>query len=98
MLISGIDVMHAGIATHYCESVKLTELEQALINLENIDDIGNVLNKFCPKIDSVFSLAAHFEQINRCFDASTVEDILKNLEEDETEWAKQTIKVMTEIN
>lgn len=90
--------MHAGIATHYCESVKLAELEQALINLENIDDIGNVFNKFCPKFDSVFSLAACFEQINRCFDASAVEDILNNLEGDESEWAKQTIKVITRSN
>lgn len=89
----GIDVLHGGIATHYCESTKVAELERVLINLENVDDIENVLNEFCPKIVSAFSLAAHIDQINKCFSASKVEEILSNLEEDGSDWAKNTIKV-----
>lgn len=89
----GIDALHGGIATHYCESTRISELEQALVNLKNADDIENVLNKFCPKIDLEFSLARHLNQINRCFDASTIEAILSNLEKDDTAWARQTIMV-----
>lgn len=85
--------MYGGIATHYCESGRIAELEQALINLENVNDIEHVLNTFCPKNDLEFSLAKYLPQINKCFNASTVEEILKNLEEDGTEWAKETIKV-----
>lgn len=85
--------MHGGIATHYCESSRISELEQALINLENVNDIECVLDKFCPKTDLEFSLAKYLPQINKCFSASTIEGILKNLEEEDTEWAKETIKV-----
>lgn len=85
--------MHGGIATHYCDSSKIRKLEKALIDLENVDDVEKVLDEFCPKINSEFSLAKHFDQINRCFSAPTVEGILNNLEEDGTDWAKETIKV-----
>lgn len=85
--------MHAGIATHYCDSRKIGDLEQALIDLENVDGIEMVLNEYCPKINSTFSLAKHLDQINRCFSASTVEAILSNLEEDGSDWAKKTIQV-----
>lgn len=85
--------MYAGIATHYCDSTKIDELEKALIALENVDDIENVLNEFCPNIESEFSLAKHMEQINKCFSASTVEGILNKLQEDGSEWAQQTIEV-----
>lgn len=90
--IVGIDVLHGGIATHYCESVRISQLEQALINLENVNDIEKVLDKYCPKIEAEFSLAKHLPLINKCFSSSTVEDILKNLEIDGSKFAKNTIQ------
>lgn len=89
----GIDALYGGIATHYCDSSKILELEKALIDLDNANDVENVLNEFCPKIQSEFSFAKHLDRINRCFSAPTVEAILKNLEKDGTEWAIDTIKV-----
>lgn len=89
----GMDSLHGGIATHYCHSSKIRELEQALIKLENMADIDNVLNEFCPKIQSEFSLAKYLPQINKCFSASTIEGILSNLEKDGSDWAKRTVKV-----
>ena len=94
LVCKGIDALHGGIATHYCESAQIPELEQALINLDNVNDIETVLNKFCPKTNQEFSLAKYLPQINKCFNASTVEDILENLKEDGSEWAHDTIKVM----
>lgn len=85
--------MHSGIATHFCPSDKLQALEQALINLENVDEIERVLNDFCPHVAGEFSLAKYFKQINACFSASSIEEILLNLEMDGSDWAKQTIKV-----
>lgn len=92
------DVLYAGIATHYCESSKIPELEQALIGTKNNSDVENVLNKFCPKVNSEFNLANYQAQIDRCFNATTVEKILKNLESDKSEWAQQTRKVMNHFN
>lgn len=91
----GIDTLYAGIATHFCRSEKIHALEQALIDLENADDVECILNDFCtPMIDGgEFSLAKYLEQIDTCFSASTIEAILLNLENDGSDWAKQTIKV-----
>lgn len=35
-----------------------------------------------------------FEAINRCFKGSTVEEIFRDLEEEGTEWSRQTLKVL----
>lgn len=92
-IILGQDVFNAGLATHYCPSVKLPQLERALLDLKNTVDIDNVINKLCSNPSSEFNLSKHLDQINKCFDASSVEEVLCNLEKDNTQWAKQTIKV-----
>lgn len=86
-------MLHAGIATHYCESAKIPEMEKALLNLKNAKNIDSVINDYCSVPDSEFTLAKHLDQINECFDASSVEEILTNLEKEDSDWAKQTIKV-----
>lgn len=85
--------MYAGIATHFCRSDKIHALEQALINLENANEVERILNDFCPPVDGEFSLAKYLEQIDACFSASSIEEILLNLENDGSDWAKQTTKV-----
>lgn len=85
--------MHAGIATHFCRSEKIHALEQALINLEDSNEIEHVLDEFCPPVDGELSFAKYLEQIDTCFSASSIEEILLNLESDGSDWAKQTIKV-----
>lgn len=85
--------MYAGIATHFCPSQKIPALEQALINSENGNEIEDVLNEFCPHVNGEFSLAKYREQIDTCFSASTIEEILLNLENDGSDWALQTIRV-----
>lgn len=88
----GEDVWHAGIATHFCHSSKLPDIEKALLALKNPGEVERVLNQFCPIPKSEFSLSKHLEQI-KSFSASSVEGIIKNLEEDNSKWAKQTIEV-----
>lgn len=91
----GPDVFHAGVATHYCESAKIPELEAALLSSKNTDNVANVLNDLCPKPQTEFVLAKHLDQINKSFAAPSMEGILNNLEKDNSEWAKQTIKVFS---
>lgn len=90
---TGQDVLHAGVATHYCESATIPEIEKALLELKNTKDVDSVMNDFCPKPKSEFVLAKHLDQINTTFNAPTVEGILSNLEKDGSEWAQNTIKV-----
>lgn len=89
--ILGKDVLHAGIATHYCESAKIPDLEDSLLHSGN--DVEAVINDFCPKVQSEFGMAKNLDQINECFDAVSVEEILSKLQNDNSEWAKKTIKV-----
>lgn len=88
------DVYHAGIATHYCDSAKIPDLEQNLLHLDDANKAEEIINAFCPKTQSEFSLFKNLDQINDCFDATSVEEILEKLEKDDSEWATKTIKVL----
>lgn len=93
----GQDVLHAGIATHYCESANIPEIEKALLSLSDTTNVDNVINEFCPKPKSEFVLAKHLEQIDKSFNATSVEDILSNLKADNSNWAQQTVKVCNKL-
>lgn len=88
--LKGKDVLKSGIATHYCESSKLASLESDLVASNGFADVEATLAKYSVKDDSEFVLAKNLAQINRCFDASTVEEIIENLEKDGSEWARKT--------
>lgn len=91
--LKGEDVHKAGIATHFCESSQILELEKALLDIKDVDDVDKVLKSFHKVSDKDFVLTPHLEQINRCFSANSVEEIYSNLERDGSEWAQKTIKV-----
>lgn len=87
-------MLHAGIATHFCESSKIPELEKTLLSLKNTSDVDKVVQDFCPKPKSEFTFAKHLDKINNIFTATSIEEILNNLEKDNSEWAKQTNKLI----
>lgn len=92
--LKGKDVLAVGVATHYCESAKIPQVERALLELKHPDDAGKLLDQLCPvESASEFSLAKHLNQINQCFSAPTIEGILTNLEKDGSDWAQKTIQV-----
>lgn len=93
--LRGRDVQKAGIATHFCESAKIPELEEALVKAD-VKQIGTILDKFSPKDDYEFSLQKKMTLINRCFSAKSVEEIIQNLKKDGSEWANETINVRFE--
>lgn len=91
--LRGADVFHAGISTHYCDSSKIPELETALLNCPDADEVPDLLQKFHSKPEKPFSLEPFLDQINKSFNASSVEEIISNLEKDDSDWAKKTLKV-----
>lgn len=76
----------------------MPDIEKALLSLDNSNEVEDVLNRFCPKPNTQFTLNKHLDQINKTFDAGSVEEILSNLEKDGSEWAKKTIKVRISVN
>lgn len=72
----GADVLHAGIATHYVPTEKIGALSEALA-APGSQDVGQILDKFQSKdMNKNFSLEANMKQINECFAAKTVEEII----------------------
>lgn len=64
-----------------------------MLDLKNTNEIDGVINDLCPKPKSEFILSKHLDQINKTFSGSSIEEILNNLEKDNSEWATKTIKV-----
>lgn len=85
--------MHAGIATHFCKSKKIPQLEKLLLTNKDSSDVEGVIDEFCPKSKSKFNLSKNLDQINKIFSGSTMEEIVISLEKDNSEWAKRTIQV-----
>ncbi|KAG5310292.1 HIBCH protein, partial [Acromyrmex insinuator] len=76
-----VDVLFAGIATHFVPSEKLTDLKRDLLTLREVDikSVLTVLNKHQLKLNHKFSLASHISQIENCFSGPTIEKIIEKL-------------------
>ncbi|XP_026833946.1 3-hydroxyisobutyryl-CoA hydrolase, mitochondrial isoform X2 [Drosophila erecta] len=96
--LRGGDVFYSGIATHYCESSKIPDLETALLNCPDADDVPELLQKFHSTPEKPFSLDPVLEQINKNFSADSVEGILENLQNDGSEWAKKTLETLSKMS
>jgi len=73
----GIDVLLAGIATHFVPSEKLADLKHDLLALQNTGIIEEILNRYQPKLNHEFSLAPHMSKIENYFSAPSVEEIIE---------------------
>ncbi|KAL2730378.1 hypothetical protein V1477_016189 [Vespula maculifrons] len=96
--LQGIDVFHAGIATHYIPSEKLQDLKDDLLKL-NTNDIEGVLNKYqLQHLMNEFSLSPYIHKIEKCFSSSSVEEIINKLNEDGSEWAKKIVQTLLKMS
>ncbi|KAF2894169.1 hypothetical protein ILUMI_12002 [Ignelater luminosus] len=96
--LKGADVLKAGVATHYCQSSKLNDLEKALYECSNEQSINETLRKFSTRDETEFCLAPYIEQINKCFSATTIEGIFEALQKDGSEWAQKTLKTLSKMS
>ncbi|XP_030369437.1 3-hydroxyisobutyryl-CoA hydrolase, mitochondrial isoform X2 [Scaptodrosophila lebanonensis] len=96
--LRGSDVYHAGIATHYCDSSKIPDLETALLNCPDADDVPELLQKFHCLPEKPFSLQPFLDQINKNFTADSVEGIIENLKSDGSDWAKKTLETLCKMS
>lgn len=98
--LKGRDVQKAGVATHYVESSRLVDLENELTTCKNSSDIDATLYKFSSlaKDSGEFVLAPHLKQIEKAFSRDSVEEILKALHDDGSEWAMSTLHLMSKMS
>ncbi|XP_034178965.2 3-hydroxyisobutyryl-CoA hydrolase isoform X2 [Osmia lignaria lignaria] len=92
--LKGVDVLFAGIATHFVPSEKLPDLKQDLLTTEQ-SDVNDILTKYQPtKLDQEFSLTPYMNQIDKCFSAPSIEEIIERLKQDNSEWAVKTLQML----
>ncbi|KAG8229678.1 hypothetical protein J437_LFUL010267 [Ladona fulva] len=99
--LKGIDVLRAGVATHYVDSSRLQDLEKDLVQSKNPEsEVPQILRKYTNEHDKgqPFSLQPHVEKINKYFSATSVEGIFQALEKDSSEWSQQTLKTLQKMS
>lgn len=90
--VNGFDMKKIGLATHFVESSKLDELELSLTQCKTHEEVERILMEAASDPPSpVTELDEILPNIKKCFDASTVEEIYENLQEDDSDWAKKTL-------
>ncbi|XP_011334495.2 3-hydroxyisobutyryl-CoA hydrolase, mitochondrial isoform X1 [Ooceraea biroi] len=96
--LKGVDVLLAGIATHFVPSEKLTDLKRDLLMSQDDRDVEKILNKYQPKLNHEFVLAPRISQIEQCFSAPSVEEIIERLRKDNSEWAQKNVEVLLKMS
>ncbi|KAG5869417.1 hypothetical protein JTB14_034652 [Gonioctena quinquepunctata] len=95
--LKGTDTVRAGIATHFCSSEMVGELEKQLISCTSAYEIDHVLKTSTEMSLPQFSLELLMPKLNHYFSARTVEGILAKLEEDGTDWARNISKQLKKM-
>ncbi|XP_043929640.1 3-hydroxyisobutyryl-CoA hydrolase, mitochondrial [Protopterus annectens] len=102
--LKGRDVHKAGVATHFVESERLPALEKDLISLKapSKETISDLLDGYHEKSESgkekPFVLAEHLDKINRLFDSTSVEGIIRNLKQDGSSFALQQAETLIKMS
>ncbi|CAL1530151.1 unnamed protein product [Lymnaea stagnalis] len=103
--LKGRDVEKIGIATHFIESSKISELEERLTNLKfdagqaGVADVLEDLQKQSTfDADKEFVLKAHTDKINRLFAGQTMEKIFDALQKDESDWARKQLDILKKMS
>ncbi|KAK7092533.1 hypothetical protein V1264_008264 [Littorina saxatilis] len=102
--LKGRDVFQAGVATHFVQAEKLPALEETLMKLPEASElhIEKVLDSFHSQNpidkDKPFILAPYLDKINSIFSQATLEDIVKCLESDQSEWAEKQLKTLKKMS
>jgi 3-hydroxyisobutyryl-CoA hydrolase len=94
--LKGQDVKKVGIATHFVSGSNLESLENVFLQSSdlNSDRVDEILRRHDEKVADDYDTS----HITRCFSANRLEDILQNLEKDNSEWAKQQLKLLKKMS
>ncbi|XP_043478549.1 3-hydroxyisobutyryl-CoA hydrolase, mitochondrial [Leptopilina heterotoma] len=96
--LKGIDVYLAGLATHFVPKNQLDELVETLLNSKN-GNVEEILNNYQPKdLNQEFTLESRMKEINRCFSAQTIEEIIEKLQAEKSQWGDSVIETLRKVS
>jgi enoyl-CoA hydratase len=90
--LTGADAVHAGLATHFVRRVALPSLRVDLAR-DGVAVIAAYADALPP-----FSLAPQRAAIDRCFGQDSVPGIIAALQDEGTEWARETLAVLARMS
>uniref|UniRef100_A0AAY4EIG4 3-hydroxyisobutyryl-CoA hydrolase n=1 Tax=Denticeps clupeoides TaxID=299321 RepID=A0AAY4EIG4_9TELE len=102
--LKGRDVLRAGVATHFVESEKISALEKDLVDLRSpsVDDVAKVLDAYQGQstldAEKPFVLQQHMKDIDRLFEATSVEGIMNNLKTDGSPFAQKQAEMLSKMS
>ncbi|VDM97883.1 unnamed protein product [Thelazia callipaeda] len=102
--VTGADVYHMGLATHYVPSKRLEDLETELVNTDvrlfSSEKIDRILNKYHVRENEIpkFSLVKRLAQIDYIFGGSTIESIFKKLRNDTDSFGKKQFTILNKMS
>lgn len=99
--LKGVETVLSGVATHVCERERLADLENELVNCSTKSEIETLLDHVqrestlnCEELKQDFSFRQNLRVINKCFQQTTLEEILSCLETSRNPWAIEQAKII----
>ncbi|KAI2801020.1 hypothetical protein BLOT_013548 [Blomia tropicalis] len=102
--LKGLDIVKAGIATHFVSSSHLNYLEDELLRIEepNANRISHILAKHQEQwkddFKQEFSEKKHMGRINSTFGVDSVEKIIEALNQDSSSWSKEVFNDLSKAS
>ena len=97
--IGGADSLYLGLATHVVASDALQALDETLLAADLGGDVQGIVDRQLAESATDLGpapLAAHQAEIDRCFTAGSVEEIVANLEAEGSDWAAETLETLAQ--
>lgn len=104
--LGAADCVYAGLATHFCPSERLPEVEAALCALgdsaNDVEAVSSAIKSVAGSTQPETSkavLEANHEAIKRCFGGvSSAEEIVQRLQAEESEWASKALGLLMRMS
>ena len=97
-VMNGLDSIYTGIGTHFIENENIELIIKKIIGTSNYNNefVENLLNENAQVLKSnVSSLSKEVDNISKHFSKNTLSEIFKSLEKDNSEWANNTLEVLS---
>lgn len=94
--IKAADTLYISFATHHVELADFPALIEALedIGTGDKDEASQIIEDFAKPAPGISEIAPHRSAIDNCFGFDHLEDIVKALQADGSDWAKETLAAM----
>ena len=97
--LNGYDVKKFGLASHYIESNRLDDFLESVVECQDDYEVEKAILQFSTEpICKDTVLDEIMPKIEKCFNGDSVEEIIDNLNDDGSDWAKKVAKKLNRMS